>query len=79
MLAAATRCALSCDDDPKHFDAILKKVARHKPVVDASVPKREDQAKNSAKKSWVNFVRSEKRPNILPTNGIPNYKLNLLA
>jgi hypothetical protein len=23
---------LGCDEDPAHFDAILKKVARHKPV-----------------------------------------------
>ena len=26
---------LGCDDDPAHFDEILKKVARHKPPPDA--------------------------------------------
>jgi hypothetical protein len=27
--------ALGCDEDPAHFDEILKKVARHKPPPDA--------------------------------------------
>jgi hypothetical protein len=27
---------LGCDEDPAHFDEILKKVARHKPPPDAS-------------------------------------------
>jgi hypothetical protein len=27
---------LGCDEDPAHFDAILKKVARHKPPPDAT-------------------------------------------
>lgn len=26
---------LGCDDDPAHFDEVLKKVARHKPAHDA--------------------------------------------
>jgi hypothetical protein len=29
---------LGCDDDPVHFDEVLKKVARHKPVDDKAVP-----------------------------------------
>jgi hypothetical protein len=27
--------AIGCDEDPAHFDEILKKVARHKPPPDA--------------------------------------------
>lgn len=31
----ATARALGCDEDPAHFDEILKKVARHKPPPNA--------------------------------------------
>jgi len=34
---------LGCDEDPAHFDEILKKVARHKPV--KSKPDRNRQSK----------------------------------
>ena len=33
---------LGCDDDPAHFDAALKKVARHKPVDAPSKPRGDD-------------------------------------
>jgi hypothetical protein len=35
---------LGCDEDPAHFDEILKKVARHKPIKD-----REDGGQNAPK------------------------------
>jgi hypothetical protein len=35
---------LGCDDDPAHFDEMLKKVARHKPADDApKSPKQGEQ------------------------------------
>lgn len=41
---------LGCDEDPTHFDEILKRVARHKPV-NQSNPKRVnlDETKKSGK------------------------------
>lgn len=41
--------ALGCDEDPAHFDAALKKVARHKPSAEsrskpaAEVPEKKEQ------------------------------------
>jgi hypothetical protein len=32
---------LGCDEDPAHFDEILKKVARHKPPPDAPSERKE--------------------------------------
>lgn len=32
--------AIGCDEDPAHFDEILKKVARHKPPPDARNPEK---------------------------------------
>lgn len=40
---AATARSLGCDEDPAHFDAALKKVARHKPRDDAA-PKQEPES-----------------------------------
>jgi hypothetical protein len=37
---------LGCDDNPAHFDEILKKVARHKPPRDAS---KSEKASNKRK------------------------------
>jgi hypothetical protein len=38
--------ALGCDEEPAHFDAALKKVARHKPLPDApTAPKPERHKK----------------------------------
>jgi hypothetical protein len=37
---------IGCDEDPAHFDEILKKVARHKPPPDAeSEPKKQQMKK----------------------------------
>jgi hypothetical protein len=40
---------LGCDDDPAHFDEMLKKVARHKPKLDNA--EAGDQPKKSEKPS----------------------------
>jgi hypothetical protein len=37
---------LGCDEDPAHFDEILKKVARHKPAK-ASTPRKKLAADNN--------------------------------
>jgi hypothetical protein len=37
--------ALGCDEDPAHFDEILKKVARHKPPPDAPCEPKEPKTK----------------------------------
>jgi hypothetical protein len=37
--------ALGCDEDPAHFDAALKKVARHKPASDAPAPTKPQRQK----------------------------------
>jgi hypothetical protein len=37
---------LGCDEDPAHFDEILKKVARHKPPADAPPEAKKPKAKN---------------------------------
>ncbi len=45
---------LGCDEDPAHFDAALKKVARHKPAPDQQAQNGGDddrQYKGSRKKS----------------------------
>jgi hypothetical protein len=36
---------LGCDEDPAHFDEILKKVARHKPVKAPPKPEQKRQTK----------------------------------
>lgn len=40
---------LGCDDDPAHFDEVLKKVARHKPAHDAPPAATEPETKKPAK------------------------------
>jgi hypothetical protein len=37
---------LGCDDDPAHFDEILKKVARHKPPLHAPPEPRKPKEKS---------------------------------
>jgi hypothetical protein len=37
--------ALGCDEDPAHFDAALKKVARHKPTVETPPQTKEPKTK----------------------------------
>jgi hypothetical protein len=37
---------LGCDEDPAHFDEILKKVARHKPPLHAPPEPRKPKAKS---------------------------------
>lgn len=37
--------ALGCDEDPAHFDATLKKVARHKPQADPGPQTKEPKRK----------------------------------
>jgi hypothetical protein len=39
--------SLGCDEDPAHFDAALKKVARHKQVSEPPSPKPQRQKKPS--------------------------------
>lgn len=36
---------LGCDDDPTHFDEVLKKVAWHKPADDGALPAPSDEDK----------------------------------